>query len=376
MQKFVQKDGKALRCGYTSGSCAAAAARAAAFMLLFGKRIDSINITVPSGESADFLLHDIKISEKSASCSVKKDSGDDPDITNGVLIYAEVLFSDEPGIIIEGGKGVGRVTKRGLDQPAGNAAINSTPRRMIEENLREISKTSDYKGGLKVIISVPGGEELAKKTFNPMLGIEGGISIIGTSGIVEPMSESAITKTIRLELRQRWEMGFDYVLLTPGNYGSDFIKNSLGIKPDIAVTVSNFIGESLDMCRELGFKKVLLVGHGGKLVKLAGGMLNTHSKYGDNRMKVIAENAKRAGLSEEGEREIQKAVSVDEAIRILKEKGLFEESFALIIRQLKSVLDDISGGDFDAEALIFTNVYGILCKTAGADAMLELFGKE
>ena len=166
----------------------------------------------------------------------------------------------------------------------GAAAINSVPRRMIRENLEEVCALADWSGGLEAVISVPEGERLAKKTFNPRLGIAGGISILGTTGIVEPMSDGALVGTIRAELSQRRAAGDCYVLLTPGNYGSEFIRDGLGLDPALAVQTSNFIGDALDLCRELGFSGALLVGHVGKLVKLAGGMLNTHSRWGDCRM--------------------------------------------------------------------------------------------
>lgn len=186
--------------------------------------------------------------EDTVSCAIRKDGGDDPDITSGTLIYAAVTRMDSPAITIDGGKGVGRVTKRGLDQPVGNAAINSVPRQMIEENLRQVCRLCDYPGGLQVMISVPQGEILAQKTFNPRLGIVGGISILGTTGIVEPMSEEALVQTIHVELNQKRTTG-DYVLLTPGNYGSEFIRGEMGLDMNLAVQTSNFIGDSLDTCR-------------------------------------------------------------------------------------------------------------------------------
>ncbi|MBR0105071.1 MAG: cobalt-precorrin-5B (C(1))-methyltransferase [Firmicutes bacterium] len=206
-----------MKLGYTTGSCAAAAAKAACWMLLSGQRKEKIKLQTPKGIELDLNVSNITVNETSVSCSIQKDSGDDPDITKGAHIFAEVGFSDEEGIEILGGKGIGTVTKRGLDQPVGSAAINSVPRRMIRENVEEICCIMDYRGGLKVTISAPDGEELAKKTFNPRLGIVGGISILGTTGIVEPMSEQALIDTIRIELNQKRKYCAKYALLSPGN---------------------------------------------------------------------------------------------------------------------------------------------------------------
>lgn len=271
MELYMEKDGKRLRLGYTTGSCAAAAAKAGAWMLLTGKRKETITLDTPKGIRLTLAVREITMTKNAVSCAIEKDAGDDPDVTKGTLIFATVARKDTPGVEIDGGTGIGRVTKRGLDQPVGNAAINSVPRNMIRENVEEVMRLMDYSGGLSIIISAPEGEALAKKTFNPRLGILGGISILGTTGIVEPMSEKALVETIRVELRQRRVSGKEYALLTPGNYGSDFITRELGLNMNIAVQVSNFIGDGLDICRELGFRGVLLVGHIGKLVKIAGG---------------------------------------------------------------------------------------------------------
>ena len=207
------RDGKKLRLGYTTGSCAAAAAKAAAWMLLRGGKKETIRLLTPKGIELTLAVEDIHSSPDCVRCAIRKDSGDDPDITRDTLIYAEVRKTEDAGIVIDGGQGVGRVIKPGLDQPVGAAAINSVPRRMIRENVEEVCGLLGYTGGLRVVISVPEGEALAKKTFNPRLGIEGGISILGTTGIVEPMSEQALVDTIHVELRQRRESGADYVLL-------------------------------------------------------------------------------------------------------------------------------------------------------------------
>ena len=187
---------------------------------------------------------------------------------------------------------------------------------MIEENLWEIAEALDYAGGFRVVISVPLGEELAKKTFNPRLGIVGGISILGTTGIVEPMSEKALVDTIRVELRQKRLLG-DTVLLTPGNYGCDFLKDGLGVDPQKAVQVSNFIGDAIDICKELSFRRIILVGHIGKLVKLAGNMMNTHSKYGDCRGEILCALAGCEGVAPETIQGMLDCVSCDEMLRLL-----------------------------------------------------------
>ena len=181
-------------------------------MLLTGRKKDTIRLQTPKGIELNLDVLETELSPDEVRCAIRKDSGDDPDVTRGTLIFAAVRKSATPGVTIDGGEGVGRVTKPGLDQPVGAAAINSVPRQMIEENVREVCALVGYDGGLDVTISAPEGEALAKKTFNPRLGIEGGISILGTTGIVEPMSEQALLDTIRVELRQRRENGADYIL--------------------------------------------------------------------------------------------------------------------------------------------------------------------
>ncbi len=318
MEAYIEKEGKRLRLGYTTGSCAAAAAKAAAWMLLTGRRRERISLATPKGITLELDVREITRTENMVSCAIEKDSGDDPDVTKGTLIFAAVSRSDTPGVAIDGGVGVGRVTKQGLDQPGGAAAMYSVPRRIIRENVEDACRLTDYHGGITVVISAPEGAALAKKTFNPRLGIEGGISILGTTGIVEPMSEQALVDTIRVELTQRRASEADYVLLTPGNYGADFIRGSLGLDPALAVQTSNFIGDALDICRELGFKGALLIGHIGKLVKLAGGMFNTHSKYGDCRMEILAAQAAACGISPAGAAELLECVACDDALRTLR----------------------------------------------------------
>ncbi|MBQ2888274.1 MAG: cobalamin biosynthesis protein CbiD [Firmicutes bacterium] len=372
MEEYIVKDGKKLRLGYTTGSCAAAASKAAAWMLLTGRRKEKIQINTPKGIILDLAVQQITMAENTVSCAVEKDGGDDPDVTKGSLVFAQVALTNTEGIVIDGGEGVGRVTKRGLDQPVGAAAINSVPRQMIRENLEEVCRLADYHGGLSVVISVPDGEQLAKKTFNPRLGIVGGISILGTTGIVEPMSEQALVDTIRVELRQRKANGAEYVLLTPGNYGSFFIQNGLGIDPQTAVLTSNFIGDALDICKELGFRGALLIGHIGKLVKIAGGMLNTHSKYGDCRMEIMAAHAAAAGLGASQISEMLDCAACDDAVRILQENGLCAPALERISNRISFIMDNRVVGEMETGAIMFSNEYGFLSETDNARSLLKL----
>ena len=378
MKEYVTVDGKELRLGYTTGSCAAAASKAAAIMLLTGKEVQLLRLLTPKGLELELEVEDIKTEKDAVSCAIRKDSGDDPDVTHGALVYSRVSFSDEPGVHIDGGIGVGRVTKPGLDQPVGNAAINSTPRRMIRENLEEVMEMTSYEGGLDVMISIPKGVELAKKTFNPRLGIEGGISVIGTTGIVEPMSEKALTDTIMVELRQKRELGYEYALLTPGNYGSDFIRDGLGLDPEWAVQTSNFIGDSIDMCVKLGFKGALLIGHIGKLVKIAGNMMNTHSKYGDCRMEILGSAAAAFGVKPETAEYILGCAACDEAVRVLREEGIDRDTLDLVSSRIEHNLDSRAfkaceeGQEFETGAIMFSKEYGLLGETSGARSLLDM----
>lgn len=370
LEVYRMQGTKKLRCGYTTGTCAALAVQAAARALLLGERPAQASLTTPKGILVTAQALELEVGPDWARCAVQKDAGDDADVTDGILIYA--LLRRRPGpIVVDGGEGVGRVTKPGLDQPVGAAAINSVPRRMIRENLEEVCALADWSGGLEAVISVPEGERLAKKTFNPRLGIAGGISILGTTGIVEPMSDGALVGTIRAELSQRRAAGDCYVLLTPGNYGSEFIRDGLGLDPALAVQTSNFIGDALDLCRELGFSGALLVGHVGKLVKLAGGMLNTHSRWGDCRMEILAAHAGAAGAPPERLGELLECAACDDALRILREAGVYRETLERLTRRAAFHLSARAGEDLEVGTVLFSKVYGILGRTENAEALLN-----
>ncbi|MDO4619006.1 MAG: cobalt-precorrin-5B (C(1))-methyltransferase CbiD [Lachnospiraceae bacterium] len=313
-------DGKLRRCGYTTGSCAAAAAKAAAILLLTGERTDRVTITLPKEKSLTIEVRELRFAEngEEAVCAVEKDGGDDPDQTNGMLICASVRKTEQE-IVIEGGKGIGRVTMPGLDQPVGNAAINSGPRRQITENVRAAAEEAGYTGGLSILIYAPEGERIAKKTFNPKLGIVGGISILGTTGIVEPMSSKALADSLRAEISVLAHRGVRDLLLVPGNYGSVFAKEKLGLGAADCVMCSNHIGDALAAAVEQNMRSVLLVGHIGKLVKLGIGITNTHSRCGDGRMETLCACAIQAGADVETLRSVLGSVTTEAALAELGE---------------------------------------------------------
>ena len=375
--------------GFTTGSCAAAGAKAAVYMLLTGKIKKEIKITTPKGLDFIAQLVDISRSERQVSCAVIKDGGDDPDVTTGCHVVAKVTFCEKapdgaPGdyapsiakVVITGGQGVGLVTKPGLDQPVGKHAINSVPRQMIEKEVLEVCQLCDYRGGLAVEISVPEGEEIALKTFNPRLGIEGGISILGTSGIVEPMSSQALLDTIFIELRQQRELGSSTAVVSPGNYGLDFIKSEYNFDLDRAVKCSNFIGDAVDMAVKLGFEKFLLVGHIGKLIKVSGGIMNTHSKIADCRMELLAAAAIQAGAGNQTVSAVLSAISTEEACKIIMaEDGLSAGSQGgLLSRTMQIVMEKILhhlrrratlSGNIQIECATFTTQLGLLAESEG-----------
>lgn len=361
-----------MRYGFTTGSCSAAAAKAAAYMLLSGVRKENITITTPKGIDFNASIENIEISENLVTCSVMKDGGDDPDVTTGLYITATVSYGDGPlPITIDGGDGVGRVTKPGLDQPVGNAAINSVPRQMIEKEVREVIELLDCKRPLQVIISAPGGEEIAKQTFNPRLGIVGGISILGTSGIVEPMSTKALLDTIQVELNQKQAEGVKKLVIAPGNYGLDFMKTSYGYNLDEAVKCSNYIGDTLDMIGKMDFTHVLLCGHIGKLIKVSGGIMNTHSKEADCRMELMAAATIKAGGDLELLQKILDCVSTDAAYVLIKEAGLDETVMRIVMERISFYLHKKAAGRFEIETIVFSNENGLLGKTEKAVELLS-----
>ena len=377
-----------MRKGFTTGSCAAAAAKAAAYMLLTGIKKEKISIETPAGVMFDAEILDIEMEENRVSCSVMKDGGDDPDVTTGSHVVAEVSVLDNgtngvgnipspldyslnTEIVIDGGAGVGRVTLPGLDQPVGNAAINHVPREMIEKEVTEVCSLLDFKGCLKIIISVPEGEELAKKTFNPRLGIVGGISILGTTGIVEPMSARALIDTIEVELKQKKALGMKHAIVSPGNYGLKFMEENLHYDLNQSVKCSNFIGETVDKACNLGFQTFLITGHIGKLIKVAGGIMNTHSHEADARMEILTGCAIRAGADTDTARRILECMNTEEALSIIKKKGILNQTMEIVLERILFYLDFRAQGRLQTECILYSNEFGLLAESQNARQILE-----
>ena len=367
----IRSGTRLLRCGYTTGTCAALAASGAARLLLTGTAPETARLVTPKGWAVELPLLDCALINDAARCAVQKDAGDDPDVTDGCLVYAAVQKT-ERGVTIDGGAGVGLVTKPGLDQPVGAAAINTVPRRMIRSALEELCAELGYPGGLSVVISVPNGEELAKKTFNPMLGIEGGISILGTSGVVEPMSEQALIDTIELSLKQAASTGEKHLILTPGSYGEAYLREcGLSARGVPVVKCSNFIGDALDAASALGFEQVLLVGHVGKLVKLAGGIMNTHSRQADCRAELFTAYAALCGADLSLCRQLMEAVTADACLSLLEAAGLRDAALQSLLEAVQRHLDRRAGVALRVGAVLFSNEYGRLGATAGAKELLK-----
>lgn len=378
-----------MRYGFTTGSCAAAAAKAAAWMLLTGKEKQTITISTPKGIAYTAQLEETERMQERVSCAVRKDSGDDPDITNGVLVCAAVsclpavLQSDDcnqnedGSIIIKGGEGIGRVTCPGLEQPVGAAAINRVPREMIQREVQEVCRLADYNGGLLVEISIPGGRELAAKTFNPRLGIVDGLSVLGTSGIVEPMSSKALLDTIRVELRVKRAAGLRKIAVSPGNYGQDYLRRNWNYDLDKSVKCSNFIGDTLDMAAEEGFEEVLLLGHIGKLIKLSGGIMNTHSREGDCRMELLAAAAIREGVPERLLPCLLDCITTEQAVKLLAGCGKQEEVMRLVMEKAMFYLKKRAAGRLEVQCMMYSQEAGELARSDGAAAVLAyLTGQE
>ena len=374
-EHYVRSGQKLLRCGYTTGTCAALGAAGAARLLLTGKAPETVALRTPKGIVVEVAPLFCRRTGPGAECAIEKDGGDDVDVTTGLPIVATVeLLPGTTEVRIAGGPGVGRVTRPGLDQPVGEAAINHVPRRMIAEALQREAETACYTGGFAVTLSIPGGEEVARRTFNPHIGVAGGLSILGTSGIVEPMSQQAILDTIQLEMNQAvLRAGTPKrLILAPGNYGLDYLGTAY---PEFAsipvVKTSNFIGDTLDMAASAGFEDVLLVGHVGKLCKLAGGIMNTHSHTADCRTELFCTHAALCGASRETCRALFEAATTDACLDLLDAAGLRAPVLESLLAAVQLHLDRRAAGAFRVGAILFSNQHGPLGQTETAAQILN-----
>ncbi len=370
-EHYIHTGTKRLRCGYTTGSCATLAAKAATRMLFSGEMVVRESIRTPSGVWVEVDIVDPVMTDDVCSCAVRKDAGDDVDVTDGLLIYAAIRRCETPGVQIVGGDGVGRVTKPGLEQPVGEAAINRVPRQMIREEVLAICQQAGERSGVEVTIFVPEGKEAAKKTFNPNLGVVEGISILGTTGIVEPRSLSALRDSIALEIRQKAALGTRRLVITPGNYGQNFIEKEPRLRDIPTVFCANFIGDALDYAAQYHYTQVLLVGHIGKLVKVAGGIMNTHSRTADCRVELFCAHAAAAGARQETILALFEAATSDACLDVLGEEGLLS---AVLERLGKAIGEHLSrrvAGAYAVGAIVFSNQRGTLCRSPGVDELLN-----
>ncbi|MBF7097172.1 cobalt-precorrin-5B (C(1))-methyltransferase CbiD [Alkalibacter mobilis] len=371
MERFINKNGKNLRYGYTTGSCAAAASKAAVIMLITQETVSNISISTPKGWELDLNIVDASISKDHAACGVVKDGGDDPDATHGMTISAIAKRNNDNTLKIKGGTGIGLVTKNGFDQPKGEHAINSIPRQMITSEVKKACSMLGYDGGIEIEIYALEGEEIGKKTFNPRIGILGGISILGTTGIVEPMSEKALIDSLFLEMNVIKENGSEEIFVFPGNYGKQFAKDNLSIDFNKSIKIGNNFGEVLKKASELKFKKIVLVGHIGKMVKLAGGIMNTHSHNSDARMEILAAYASLCGGSRDLTAKILDCAACDDALTHLKGEGLLETVMKNIAERIEHHVRFKLGDGIRLGLVVFSNEFGILAINDEANSLKE-----
>lgn len=474
MNEFVFKNQKKLRCGLTTGTCAAACAQAAMLRLLTGQVLSEVTVRLPESRKrvresiagVSFRDEISKDRENSGTqhesegmsqlqqagpaegrqgsfaqrvtlsvyptadggFATRKDAGDDPDVTNGTEIRAYIQVCDVTSVpagafasadgrlYLTGGVGVGRVTKPGLEQAVGQSAINRVPRQMIFDAVQQVLEdfgedacTNCY----LITISVPAGAELAQRTFNPMLGIEGGISILGTTGIVEPMSEAAIVATIETSIRQVLAMedaavsevdeasGWPRasashedqavsadsgrkndgdigrrarrILAVPGNYGQRYVEQQLGLRGVPVVEVSNYIGEAIDLAVSYGATDFLLVGNVGKLVKLAAGIMNTHSRVADGRWEIFAAHLALCGGTRAQVAAMREATTTEEMLTRLEELGLRAPVMASIMGEIEAHMAHRIRGQMDFGVIVYSERFGRVGETAGAERLLEGF---
>lgn len=378
MEEYVYIDGKKYRRGYTTGSCAAAAAKASVYMFFTNKKIENINIDTPKGIPLTLKVKNIELKNKYTICSIEKDGGDDIDATHTMDIFAkvELISREDEDIIVTGGVGIGIVTKKGLSVDVGKSAINPVPMKMIRSEVSKVlgenNKLLNKDKSLKITIFAPQGEEIAKKTFNPRLGIVGGISILGTTGIVEPMSEEGWKKSLSIELEMKKEQGMDKIILVPGNHGEEFIRDYMKIDMSNCVRMSNFVGYMLNEAKRLGFKKILMAGHIGKFIKISAGIFNTHSKVCDARNEIMIANLALMGADLDFLKEINECVTAEGAVEII-DKSKYTKIYDILCNKCKERVEQYLNEDIQVEVYMFRMDKSLLGKSENADLLREDF---
>lgn len=307
---------KPLRGGFTTGAAAAAGVKAALIFFSRGEIVNSVDVTALDGTILKIPVANVRVDGEKICVEVVKNSGDDPDITNGVSIFTTTKKISGDEIIFRAGLGVGTVTKSGLQVPIGEPAINPGPRQLIKNVAAEFGVTA-----LEVEISVPAGVELAKKTLNPILGIEGGISIIGTTGVLRPMSEEAFKNSLVPQIDVALVAGVDTLIFVPGKIG-EVTAQKIGFKRESIVQTSNFIGHMLDAAADKNVEKIIFCGHIGKLVKVAAGIFHTHNRIADGRLETLAAYSAAEGLAAVEVKKILDAATTEEATEIISANGL------------------------------------------------------
>jgi len=361
-----------LKYGVTTGLCAAAAAKAA-LMALVGDPPKYVGVPTPLGIRFEMPVKmACRLSEDSATATVVKDAGDDADVTDNAEITVSVRLTDDAGIVlIRGGKGVGTVTKAGLQVPVGEAAINPAPKQMITAAVEEALPP---RKGVEVTVSVPAGESLAGKTLNPKLGVSGGISILGTTGVVKPLSLEAYRRALIPQVDVAIAQGHSRMFLVPGNIGEKTAKKLFNVSDDAIVQTGDFIGYMLDRAVEKGAKEIVLVGHPGKLVKVAAGIFNTHHKVADARNEVVAAYAAAAGADVETVKTLLAANTTEEAAQLLSQKGLLCETFNAIAEKCAARISERAGGRVKV-AVVMVLFDGKVAGVGGAYRSMKLWAE-
>jgi cobalt-precorrin-5B (C1)-methyltransferase len=350
----VWQEGRYWRRGITTGTCATAGAKAATQLLLTNQAVSEVVVDLPSGQKIRVPVKDLAKEGDIAYCTVIKDGGDDPDITHGLPIVAQVQLTTDNEIVIQGGPGVGQVTKPGLQIPPNQAAINPVPRRMIKDNVGQLLNPGQ---GALITISVPGGEEKALHTMNPQLGILGGISILGTTGIVEPMSEEAFKNSLVVRVRQVKALGYDTLILVPGRIGEKAAQEKYNLPEELMAQMSNFVGFMLEKGAQEGFKKILIIGHLGKTVKLASGIFHTHSRIADGRLETIAAWLGTLGAKPNFLKEILTQVTTEGAVNLIRKQG-YEEVFEILARKGEERCKSYLRGQVEEVGIVITDIEG------------------